>query len=557
MALGNLLTYKPTEETSSSPNKPKDKLRIRFSLYFDGTKNNRDNILEREKHEVGQAPITPEEKKQAQSYTDFGVGGSNSYDNGRTNIAIMEPCAVPKQDGYKRSFTIYIEGQGTKKYQKDDLQGYAFGSGDTGVASRAEEGVGEVVTKLEDFLEKFPATTNMIEKLDIDVFGFSRGAAAARHSISLMLGSPNDDTTLPNGALYKRIEALGYEIQKKAVEIKFAGLYDTVVSVNGSQLAYDADNKLNQRAVALATKSVHLCAAEEHRLDFPLHTIRSALIRGTGKQYYLPGAHSDVGGSYNLANGIQAEKLKNASTIKVLIAAGSYTEMTTLQHTLIADGAFTAAQLEFEPTASRPNPRLGLANVTTKGKLFELRTLTKENQLMRTSSEIDKIINSADAVSLYYDQERLLEQGWYRPKEIEIKAFGAGYTVVNRKDIKSAYCNIPLKLMAKFAAESGILFDTKLVERANLILSREPDLLSLEKSIDSYIAKMGDGKSQAKDWLEDGHLHHKCEKYPLKHIRHDHLHMAAETRVLTQTNFGYTPRFTLITGKRERYYYDG
>ncbi len=557
MALGNLLTYKPTEETSSSPNKPKEKLKLRFSLYFDGTKNNRDNILEREKHEVGQVPITPEEKAHAQSYTDFGVGGDNSYDNGRTNIAIMEPCAIPTQKGYEMSFTIYIEGQGTKQYQKDNLPGYAFGAGNTGVANRAEEGVRGIFEKIRGIEGRFPAKSHVMEKIDIDVFGFSRGAAAARHSISLMLESFNADTILPNRPLYKRIEALGYEIQKKAVEIKFAGLYDTVLSVNASQLNPLADNKLNQRAVALATKSVHLCAAEEHRLDFPLHTIRSALNKGTGKQYYLPGAHSDVGGSYNLANGIQAEKLKNASTIKVLIAAGSYTEMTTLQDTLITDGTFTDAQLEFEPTASRPNPRLGLANVITKGKLFELRTLTKENQLMRTSSEIDKIINSADAVSLYYDQERLLEQGWYRPDEIKVKAFGAGYTVVNRKNIKSAYCNIPLKLMAKFAAESGILFDTKLVERANLILSREPDLLSLEKSIDSYIAKMGDGKSQANDWLEDPHLHHKCEKYPIKHIRHDHLHMAAETTALTQTNFGYTPRFTLITGKRERYYYDG
>ncbi|MDH5712300.1 MAG: hypothetical protein OEZ15_11665, partial [Gammaproteobacteria bacterium] len=77
----------------------KEKLKIRFSLFFDGTLNNRTNIEEREKAEVGIA---------SEPYRDQGDGGSNSYDNGRTNIAIMEPHVpiAKEKNGYDYSFKV-------------------------------------------------------------------------------------------------------------------------------------------------------------------------------------------------------------------------------------------------------------------------------------------------------------------------------------------------------------------------------------------------------------------------------------------------------------------
>ena len=548
--LDALTVFFPSREEEPAPEKPKKKLRIRFSIFFDGTKNNRDNIAEREKYEIGRVPVTKEDKKSAKAYTDFGRGDDNSYDNGRTNIAIMEACAVPNQAGYHKSYSIYMEGQGTHKYQKDDLPGYAMGALDSGVANRAEEGVKAVVARFLEWAEDFNDTYT-IEKIDVDVFGFSRGAAAARHSISLMLEWLAPDTILPNRPLYSRLKGSGFEIAKKSVEIKFAGLFDTVVSVNGSQLRYDSDDKLNQRAVALATKSVHLCAADEHRLDFPLHTIQSALAKGTGKQYYLPGAHSDVGGSYNLANGLQT----NDSVVKIVRVAGSFDDMTAMRAELVAKGAFTSDKLIVEVTGYKPTPRTG--GVRKVGKLIELRTVKQSDKLMRPSSEIDKVIHCGDAITLNIDKDRLVQQGWYRPDEIEVKSFGLGYTVVNRKNIKSAYSNIPLKIMANLAVENGIRFRSKLFERANLILSAEPDLLKLEESINAYVAKMGNAKSRPEDWLEDATMHHSDQRYPIERIRHDHLHVSVQTTKVTQLNPGYTPRFTLITGKRRRYYYDG
>lgn len=534
----------------------KEKLKIRFSLFFDGTNNNRNNIAAREKKEIGFTPKNENEKKELEAYKDNGDGES-SYDNGRTNIAVMEPQVMPKQEGYDHYFKIYIEGQGTNNLESDDdLMGKGLGIFGSGVASRAEKGVREAVLAMQDYLDTKPPEEFEIEKIDVDVFGFSRGAAAARHSISLMLEWLAPDTIFPNFPLYKRIRVHGYDVTKKMVEVKFAGVYDTVVSVNASQLSYDAENKLNQRAIALATKSVHLCAAEEHRLDFPLHTIKSALAKGKGKELYLPGVHSDVGGSYNLANDLA----KAGSTVKILRAAGSYSSMVEKKQALIDAGICTPDNLAIEITKRGMRRKPGsLQSVETplEGKLIETRKLDEKGQGVRTTDEIDMVINCGTTFVLNNDREWLIKQGWYKPNEIVTHSFGMGYLQVNRRNIKSAYCNIPLKIMAKLATENGIKFEQKLNQRANQILNKQPDLQSLEASINNYIAKMGNDKSKPDDWIENAGIHHNSPKYPITGIRHDHLHMSARTTKVTNTKFGFSPRFSGLSLKRKRFYYDG
>lgn len=85
MALSGLATHTPEQyEVAVEGKKP---LKIRIILFFDGTLNNRMNIAEREKAELGQ---------ESESYQDFKTDDANSYDNGRTNIAIMEPHVSDK-----------------------------------------------------------------------------------------------------------------------------------------------------------------------------------------------------------------------------------------------------------------------------------------------------------------------------------------------------------------------------------------------------------------------------------------------------------------------------
>ena len=455
----------------------------------------------------------------------------------------MEPL-VPitmGKNGYDYCFKIYIEGQGTFDRKSDSTLGYAMGAGDSGVVSRAKQGIRSALDMLDDFFKKRPPKDYFIEKVDVDVFGFSRGAATARYSIFLMTDIlPSLDTRTP---LHTRLRWAGYdEITAKNVEIKFAGLYDTVVSVKLSQYDYWSDNVLNQRAVAIATKSLHLAAAEEHRLDFPLHTIESAKRNGKGKEYYLPGAHSDVGGSYNLANAILANKVdETTSSVLSVLAVGSYQDMTTMHRELIEKGVYPSNRLLVDVT------KLTYFGMPSEAKLVKLRTL-KKKEFMRTSNEVNCVINEGEPKKLEADKARLIALGWYRENELKIDikpnprgATHAGNLVANRKNIKSAYSNIPLKIMARMARESGIEINPKLEDNAEIILSTEPDLLWLEKNIEHYIQAKGNN-SKPDDWLDSPFV-------DIKNIRHDHLHMSAKVEI------GYHPR--IRDGKRQRYYYEG
>ena len=275
---------------------------------------------------------------------------------------------------------------------------------------------------------------------------------------------PSNFTQRP---IFSRLIWLGYrETTAKHIEIKFAGLYDTVVSIVGSQHLFWSGNKSNQRAVSLATKSVHLAAAEEHRKDFPLHTIKSAKDNGKGKEFYLPGVHSDVGGSYNLANKALADKQNHKSIyVKNVLKAGDYSVMAAEKILLIKSGRFRADQLVVEVTEHNPNGR-------NKGKLIELRTLDT-TEYMRSSSEVNMNLHENYYTELSEDMKWLYAQGWYHPGElnIDIKVGDmTGNLVSNRKNIKSAYSNIPLKLMAKFARENQIEINPKLRHWLNKLI---------------------------------------------------------------------------------------
>lgn len=468
-------------------NDGKDPLKIRIALFFDGTLNNRTNIEEREKDSPDYQKNYPSVQKKNGAKKD-----PNSYDNGRTNIAIMEPHLLEQADGYDFCFKAYVEGQGTINFQKDTFVGYAAGGGEAGVADRARKGVRLAVQKIDK--AGINKDDFYIQKLTIDVFGFSRGAATARYAIHLTLSGQYGDN-MDN--LYELVERAGYDIEAKAVEVCFAGLYDTVLSYYGSQWFKRSNNVLQQMAAGRAKKVLHLAAADEHRKDFPLHNIvESSVSKGVGEEYYLPGVHSDVGGSYNLASEL------------------------------------------------------------------ELKKQTDENKkvYMRTSDE-DLYINEGSFEAMERDRNYLIKEGWYQSHEINTEILTLEEDgspkhcglKVNRQAIRSAYSNIPLKIMAEYVRKEGLKIRSELETRADKILSKEPDLYGtegcLEEKIKQYIASTKN--SRAEDWMG--------ERSPrnvkaLKDIRHKHFHFSAKPGV------GYSPRFEwdkqVKDHRRRRFVYD-
>ncbi len=521
------------------PDAPVNKkpLKIRIHLLCDGTANNKINIIEREKYEAGIL-------SDSLAYHKYGGDGNNSYDNGRTNVAIMEPHVDDgkKKNGYDAIVKVYVEGQGTQQLKKDATRGLALGSGLTGVYHRAREGINSALNKLqEELFSDNPPEEYYVEQVDVDVFGFSRGAATARHTIHALTtretmtisdpGGVGGQTLVVTHPLYERLQLLGYsEVGPEQIKIKFAGLYDTVVSVNASQLApaWMANNTLDQRAVAKAEFALHLAAADEHREDFPLHTIASAINAGKGAEYYLPGVHSDVGGSYNQANDYFLDNNIENATI--------YQKRT-----------------------------VGRTTVYSERRIDGL-------EYVRTTDEINRIINVGRVADLEADKHNLIEAGWYKENQITISVdylatagqavnpIGvlingspvSGKLITNRTGIKTAYSNIPLKIMVEHAREQGLDIKNKLDQRANITLATEPDLQALESDIRSYIAKKGKTGSRPDDWLDINTAlsHHRG----IRKIRNEHLHMSSRTDALIK-DFGFTPR--IRNNRRRRFYYEG
>lgn len=251
------------EEPEEEP--PKAKTTIRVSMFFDGTANNRANTRARE---LG-----------SKAYLDNQDQGS--FQNDYSNVSRLETLCRG-DDTFEHSFSIYVEGIGTTNNQGDTTLGLALGTGATGVTAKVERGVNELLRGIRELA----ISGKIIERIHLDAFGFSRGAAAARYFVHFVLEGDNP--------LEPRIEALGHTVE--LLEVNFVGLFDTVASYGVVHTNDTADLSLD--SISAAKKVVQLAAAEEHRKNFRLTNIASAVGAGIGTEIFLPGVHSDIGGGY-------------------------------------------------------------------------------------------------------------------------------------------------------------------------------------------------------------------------------------------------------------------
>ncbi|MER0049111.1 DUF2235 domain-containing protein [Pectobacterium odoriferum] len=168
------------------------------------------------------------------------------------------------------------------------------------------------------------------------VYGFSRGAAAARAFVrwlSELLPPPKAEGENPPQCLQ-----IG-ELQLP-ISVEFLGLLDTVASVGIAHVVPIAEGHMSwadgtmelpsdETYPGLIKKCVHLVSGHEQRLCFPLDSVR----RGNGKyppyvtEVIYPGMHSDIGGGYppgdqGKANGIDDRLLLSQIVLNELYAAG-------------------------------------------------------------------------------------------------------------------------------------------------------------------------------------------------------------------------------------------
>ncbi|WP_223671340.1 T6SS phospholipase effector Tle1-like catalytic domain-containing protein [Kangiella shandongensis] len=240
----------------------------------------------------------------------FDGTGNNKKNDGpvgeMSNIAKLFETYLEKDDEkklrkYKR---IYKNGVGTIDDEDNELGGIVKGEG--GI-----ERIHEAIKQVSEFFDETPCAKEFI----VDVFGFSRGAAQARHFVNEL----HDRAAGPN------------------VKVGFVGLFDTVASFAGSwwgilglQEDQAGDNiNVAEWKVEKGTRTVkrrgqeyevpyyesfvqpfnfhlsaasadqveHFVAKDEVRKNFPLSSIEPNDGGFLNEETFI-GVHSDIGGGY-------------------------------------------------------------------------------------------------------------------------------------------------------------------------------------------------------------------------------------------------------------------
>ncbi|WP_268796530.1 T6SS phospholipase effector Tle1-like catalytic domain-containing protein [Pseudomonas huanghezhanensis] len=131
-----------------------------------------------------------------------------------------------------------------------------------------------------------------IEEITLDLFGFSRGATAARSFLNQLLKHfGNNDNTFCGIPL----------------RVRFMGLFDTVASVglaDAYPLPVDGHQQWGDAPLlkipSCVEQCVHMVAAHENRASFPVDLVLAGNSYGPNcMEIVYPGMHADVGGGYS------------------------------------------------------------------------------------------------------------------------------------------------------------------------------------------------------------------------------------------------------------------
>lgn len=143
------------------------------------------------------------------------MGVDNSLMNDYTNVARMWNCC-------NKNYAIYIEGIGTLDRQKDISAGFQFGSGDTGIRGKVRRGCYELAMKIKS---RLPKETNELVEITLDVFGFSRGAAAARNFLYEVNVSNKREEDTKLGKRFERTGKRPYDERSENYYNEYAYFY--------------------------------------------------------------------------------------------------------------------------------------------------------------------------------------------------------------------------------------------------------------------------------------------------------------------------------------------
>ena len=277
----------------------------------------------------------------SQAVNDFLISkGSQSQNSFYTNPSILESLynttrSKQGKDYQELYYCYYSEGAGADTnynaiYRATEvsrsLYGALGGVGDAGVCAKCRN-IAELVKRTVCDV----ALRKDVHEIQVtfDVFGFSRGAAAARMFTYLVNPKGEYKLTKEDNKLFSGSEEAFLPLKKdksnlkiKEKKVRLLGLFDTVSSIgalrdpfynivadtvrihqveefkDGKRSAYHDCNvdDFGLYATESADSVLHLCAMDEFRANYALVDIQSSISGRNGTELFLPGSHSDIGG---------------------------------------------------------------------------------------------------------------------------------------------------------------------------------------------------------------------------------------------------------------------
>lgn len=283
--------------------KKKREITLTIGVFFDGTGNNANNSGHRQAacsgEHFGMNDAEATSGLEQCLRLNRGVSGTaaGSYLGYYSNIYWLNTLYSPdvRPDTGTGQYAIYIEGIGTEDGTGDSTYGMGTGRGDTGVVRKTDKAVAILAAAIQGYFNRHAAArTCVIKELQFDIFGFSRGAAAARHFANRIF---SQDSTIVSAI---KIGLGDVEFSgTPGGKTRFLGIFDTVAAigtpVNGLN-PHSADTGEVNLVLrpGVAEKVFHITAQHECRFNFALNSLKPAW-----PELALPGAHSDIGGGYN------------------------------------------------------------------------------------------------------------------------------------------------------------------------------------------------------------------------------------------------------------------
>lgn len=289
-----------TPEAKPPEQPPVRHVTLVLGIFFDGTGNNAantENMLascSAQGFDLASPDAESILKRSASELMGLSGAEATSYAGYYTNIHWLSELYSQKfstTESYLQQ-AIYVEGIGTQAGKPDSVIGMGLGLAECGVIAKTDDAITKVAAAIATTLKLLKGDI-VIDTLLFDIFGFSRGAAAARHFANRI---QCEDRAIIN------VIASGmgqHEYNGTAAgKTRFIGLFDTVAAIGTPANGMDphsadaGDVNLALRP-GVAQKVFHITAQNECRYNFALNSVSPAW-----PELSLPGAHSDIGGGY-------------------------------------------------------------------------------------------------------------------------------------------------------------------------------------------------------------------------------------------------------------------